>query len=230
MAVALDAYVAGILDGCLQVYKVRGAITSVSLRCKTLAQFQVVTERFTPVKITTSLNPSSGISSAVALYDADTAKPLLQFAADHCLIVDERAKRALAGENVDRVLQWTDTADLDISDDWLAGLFDILGSIKVKPPAKPKEVVDAEETEAAGGSKEKPKKKRRVAGGGGVEKRVVRLTLPIALRGILKHIAAALDGVKWKEGACYVEIKGDALQTFVEVVPCKHFDAKAALP
>ena len=230
MAVASDAYVAGILDACLQVYTPKGRGASVSLKCKTPEHFKVVTDRFQPAKVTTSLNPASGISSAVALYDANTAHPLLLFAADNCNIVDERAKRVLSGKIVEKVVEWMDTTDtMDLTDEWLAGLFDILGSIKVTAAKPAKEVVDAEEADAVGGSKEKPKKKRRVAGGS-VEKKVVRLTLPVLCRGVLKHIAAALDGVKWKEGACYVEVKGDALQTFVEVVPCVVFDAKAALP
>lgn len=136
-------YYAGLLDMQLTVAFRANKHIRVLLTSNESRVVDQVTAKFRPTKITTVRRLSPGRESCVIQFVEDDARPLLEFAAEHCLCRGALARAALAFLNgssgVDDVIK-ASSQDITVPDtvpvEWVAGVFDVRGIVSTPPETK----------------------------------------------------------------------------------------------
>jgi len=192
-------YYAGLIDAQLAVGFAKNAIanaTRVTLSSNDPRVAEELTAKFCPNRVTIIKRPDKK-DLCTALFVGDNAKDLLEFAAEHCVLKKDLAKKALefmaSNATVEEVKDVPMMSELDdVSLDWASGFFDVRGIVTTPLAA-------TDET-----------KKRRGS---------VKLVLPKSEKFVLPALQKVLSGKVKKSSPCRLvyETK-DAIKDFVDIV------------
>jgi hypothetical protein len=189
----MTEYYAGLVDAQLNVSIAKNNATRVSLISNDPRVAEELAAKFRPTRVTIVKRPEKK-DLCTALFTGDAAKIVLEFAAEHCVLKKELAKKTLefmaqnaTAEDV-KAVPTVETLE-DVSLDWASGFFDVRGVVIAPTPA-------TEET-----------KKKRGA---------VRVILPKAEKFIIPALQKVLNGKVKKTSPCRLvfENKNDIRDLF----------------
>lgn len=139
-----NEYYAGLIDAQLFVgFRMKEKILRTTLDSKDPRVAKEVADRFQPTKLTTIHHPGKNEDVCILTYDRESAREILTFATEHCVLKKDLAKAALGyldgTVSVDDVMalvnkDTTETAT-EFSVPWVSGYFDVRGTV-TKPAIK----------------------------------------------------------------------------------------------
>jgi hypothetical protein len=192
----MTEYYAGLIDAQLSVSIAKNNAIRVSLVSNDPRVAEELAAKFRPTRVTIVKRPDKK-DLCTALFVGDAAKTVLEFAAEHCILKKDLAKKTLdfLAENATiddvKAVPTVETLD-DVSLDWASGFFDVRGVVIAPVPA-------TEET-----------KKKRGA---------VRVILPKAEKFVIPALQKVLNGKVKKTSPCRLvfENKNDIRDLFFTV-------------